>query len=142
MYIAFVQADAGVNGVTYAHFDQSFTGFTVPAKRTANSGRLTNVLLTKGALTSLGIIPLGHLDVFAATTVMCVPVCIPEASEIVDRILIHMRGFQDRRGRLYGSMVTSHAAQRTNKVRFSWDVTRRRQTGDVKIDGKRDRAHQ
>jgi hypothetical protein len=135
MYIAFVQADAGVNGETYAHFDQSFTGFTVPAKGTANSGRFANVLLTKGALTSLGIILVGHLDVFAATTVMCVSIPIPDAREMVDRILIHMRVFQDRRGRLYDSMVTPHAVQRTNKVRFSWNVTRRRQTGDVKFDG-------
>jgi hypothetical protein len=135
MHIAFVQADAGVNGETYAHFDQSFTGFTVPAKGTANSGRFGNVLLTKGALTSLGIIPVGHLDVFAATTVTCVSIPISDAREMVDRILIHMRVFQDRRGRVYDSMVTPHAVQRTNKVRFSWTVTRRRQTGDVKFDG-------
>jgi hypothetical protein len=50
MHIAFVQVDSGVNGETYAHFDQSFTGFIVPAKGTANSGRFGNVLLTKGAL--------------------------------------------------------------------------------------------
>ena len=135
MHIRFVQADAGVNGETYAHFDQSFTGFTVPAKGTANSGRFGNVLLTKGALTSLGIIPVGHLDVFAATTVMCVSIPIPDAKEMVDRILIHMRVFQDRRGRVYYSMVTPHAVQRTNKIRFSWHVTRRRQAGDVKFDG-------
>jgi hypothetical protein len=77
MHIAFVQADAGVEGETYAHFDKSFTGFTVPAKGTANSGRFGNVLLTKGALTSLGIIPVGHLDVFAATTVTCVSILFP-----------------------------------------------------------------
>jgi len=77
MHIAFVQADSGVSGETYAHFDQSFTGFTVPAKGTANSGRFGNVLLTKGALASLGIIPVGHLDVFAATTVMCVSIQVP-----------------------------------------------------------------
>jgi hypothetical protein len=135
MHIAFVQADAGVNGETYAHFDQSFTGFTVPAKGTANSRRFGNVLLTRGALFSLGIIPEGHLDVFAATTVTCVFIPIPDAREMVDRILIHMRFFQDRRGRVYDSMVTPHAVQRTNRVRFSWNVTRRRQTGDVKFDG-------
>jgi hypothetical protein len=96
MHIAFVQADSGVNGETYAHFDQSFTGFTVPAKGTANSGKFGNVLLTKGALISLGIIPVGHLDAFAATTVMCVFIHIPDAREMVYRILIHMRVFQDR----------------------------------------------
>jgi hypothetical protein len=72
MYIAFAQVDAGVGGETYAHFDESFTGFTVPAKGTANSGKFGNVVLTKGALASLLIIPLGHLDVFAKTTVMYV----------------------------------------------------------------------
>jgi hypothetical protein len=79
MHIALVQADAAVDGETYAHFDQAFTGFTVPAKGTLNSGRFGNVLLTKGALTSLGIIPVGHLDVFAATTVMCVSSSILDA---------------------------------------------------------------
>ena len=126
MRIAFVQADAEVDGETYAHFDQSFTGFTVPAKGTANSGRFGNVLLTKGALLSLGIIPVGHLDVFAATTVTCVYISIPNETEMVDRVLIHMWAFQDRRGRVYDSMVTPHAVQCTNRVRFSWNVTRRR----------------
>jgi len=141
MHIAFVQADAGVNGETYAHFGQSFTGFAVPAKGTANSGRFGNVLLTKGALISLGIIPVGHLDVFSATTVMCVSIPIPDAGEMVDRMLIDMRVFQDWRGRVYDSVVTPHAVQRTNKVRSSWIVTRKRQTGDVKFDGQGDGAH-
>lgn len=126
MHIAFVQADAKVDGETYAHFDQSFTGFTVPAKGQANSGRFGNVLLTKGALFSLGVIPVGHLNVFAATTVTCVSIPIPDKREMIDRVLIHMRAFQDRRGRVYDSMVTPHAVQRTNRVRFSWIVTRRR----------------
>ena len=77
MHIAFVQADAGVDGDTYAHFDQSFTDFTVPAKGVANSGRFGNVLLTEGALISLGIIPVGHLDVFTVTTVTCVSILFP-----------------------------------------------------------------
>ncbi|KAI0298570.1 hypothetical protein BC826DRAFT_1096594 [Russula brevipes] len=69
MHVKFAQVDAGVNGETYSHFDQPFTSFTVPAKSTANSGRFGNVVLTKGALASLPIIPLGHLDVFSAATV-------------------------------------------------------------------------
>jgi len=69
MHITFAQVDSGVGGETYAHFDQSFTSFTVPAKGSANSGKFGNVVLTKGAILSLAIIPLGHLDVFAATTV-------------------------------------------------------------------------
>ena len=135
MHIAFVQADAGVDGDTYAHFDQSFTGFTVPAKGAANSGRFGNVLLTKGALISLGIIPVGQLDVFTATTATCVSIPIPDTRKMVNRILIHIRDFQDRQGRVYDSMVTPHAVQRSNKVRFSWNFTRRRQTGDVKFGG-------
>ncbi|KAH8992759.1 hypothetical protein EDB86DRAFT_3078965 [Lactarius hatsudake] len=69
MHVTFAQADAGVDGETFARFDQPFTGFSVPARGTANSGKFGNVLLTKGALRSLPIIPLGRLDVFAATTV-------------------------------------------------------------------------
>ena len=72
MHILYVQADSGVGGETYAHFGQSFTGFIVPAKGTANSGKFGNVVLTKGALLSLSIMPLGHLDVFATATVMYV----------------------------------------------------------------------
>jgi hypothetical protein len=71
MHILYAQADSGVGGETYAQFGQSFA-FTVPAKGTANSGRFGNVVLTKGALLSLPIIPLGHLDVFATVTVMYV----------------------------------------------------------------------
>ncbi|KAH9038716.1 hypothetical protein EDB85DRAFT_2072661 [Lactarius pseudohatsudake] len=69
MHITFAQTDAGVDGETFARFDQPFTGFSVPARGTANSGKFGNVLLTKGAIRSLPIIPLGRLDVFAATTV-------------------------------------------------------------------------
>ena len=72
MHIEFAQADAGVGGEIYAHFDQYFVRFAIPAKGTANSGKFGNVVLTKGALLSLPIIPSGHLDVFAAATVTCV----------------------------------------------------------------------
>lgn len=64
----FVQADADVAGETYARFDQAFSGFVVPAHQSANSGSVPNVLLVKGALLSLGIIPLGKLDVRIAVT--------------------------------------------------------------------------
>ncbi|KAH9961311.1 hypothetical protein BC827DRAFT_1260505 [Russula dissimulans] len=70
MHITFAQVDAGVDGETYAHFDQTFPSFPVPARGTANSGKFGNVLLTKGSVDSLLIIPLGHLDVFAVATVM------------------------------------------------------------------------
>ncbi|RDX40651.1 hypothetical protein OH76DRAFT_1365915 [Lentinus brumalis] len=69
MEITFTQVDSGVDGVTYAHFDQGFDSFVVPAHGSANSGTVKNVLLVKGAIASLPIIPLGRLDVFAAATV-------------------------------------------------------------------------
>ncbi|TFY72142.1 hypothetical protein EVG20_g865 [Dentipellis fragilis] len=69
MTIEFSQVDSGVNGETYAHFDQSFSGFTIPAHGTANSGTFGHVVLTQGALNSLGIIPLGELDVFSVSVV-------------------------------------------------------------------------
>ena len=61
--------DSGVDGTTYAHFDQAFDSLVVPAGGTANSGTFGNVLLTQGALASLGIIPLGSLDVFCDATI-------------------------------------------------------------------------
>lgn len=72
LVIDFVQADASVNGEIFAHFDQPFSNFVVPARGTANSGTFGNVLLTQGALNSLGIIPLGELDISAAQTGQCV----------------------------------------------------------------------
>ncbi|KAI0773181.1 hypothetical protein BD413DRAFT_603560 [Trametes elegans] len=69
MQITFTQVDSGLDDTTYAHFDQAFDSFVIPAKSTANSGAVKNVLLTKGALASLGIIPIGQLDVFSTATV-------------------------------------------------------------------------
>ncbi|KAH9850917.1 hypothetical protein C2E23DRAFT_886961 [Lenzites betulinus] len=67
--ITFLQVDAGLNGLIYAHFDQAFDNFVVPAKGTANSGTVNNVLLTQGALAALTIVPAGKLDIFSAATV-------------------------------------------------------------------------
>ncbi|KAI0821788.1 hypothetical protein BC628DRAFT_1341231 [Trametes gibbosa] len=69
MEITFTQVDSGLDGVTYAHFDQAYDSFVVPAKGTANSGTVRNVLLPQGAIPSLAIIPVGKLDVFNAATV-------------------------------------------------------------------------
>jgi hypothetical protein len=67
--INFLQSDAGVDGTTYAHVDFAFDpGFVVPAHGIANTGMIPNVLLVQGVLASLGIIPLGELDVFSAIT--------------------------------------------------------------------------
>lgn len=69
LVINFVQADGSVNGEIFAHFDQPFSSFVVPARGTANSGTFGNVLLTQGAIKSVGIIPLGRLDIGASITV-------------------------------------------------------------------------
>jgi hypothetical protein len=66
--ISFVQADGLINGEIYAHFDQAFSSFVIPAKQTVNSGQFGHVKLTKGALASLPIIPLGYLDVQSVAT--------------------------------------------------------------------------
>jgi hypothetical protein len=68
MVIEFVQADGGVNGETYAAISHSFSNYVIPAGATVNSGVFDNVPLTQGALGSLAILPLGYLDIFAATT--------------------------------------------------------------------------
>lgn len=63
-----VQADGGVNGENYASFQQGFDSFVIPPGQTVSSGTFGNVLLTQGAIASLGIIPLGYLDIFSAAT--------------------------------------------------------------------------
>jgi hypothetical protein len=64
--IQHVQADASVGGQVFARFSQDFANFVVPPGQTVGSGRFPNVLLTKGALASLPIIPLGFLDIGSA----------------------------------------------------------------------------
>lgn len=68
MVIEFVQADGKVNGETYAAISHSFSNFVIPAGATVNSGVFDNVPLTQGAVGSLAILPLGYLDISAATT--------------------------------------------------------------------------
>ncbi|KAG6854052.1 hypothetical protein C0991_011030 [Blastosporella zonata] len=68
LVLEFVQSNSGVDGTTYAFFGQAFDSFIVPPGQTVNSGDFPNVLLTQGAFASLDIIPLGVLDVSAATT--------------------------------------------------------------------------
>jgi hypothetical protein len=72
LVVQFVQADASVDGTIYSHFNQAFENFVIPAGKTVNSGEFGNVVLTQGALGSLGIIPLGYLDVAAAATALYV----------------------------------------------------------------------
>ncbi|KAF7298203.1 hypothetical protein HMN09_01042200 [Mycena chlorophos] len=66
--ILYIQSDSGVNNETYAYF-QTPLDFVIPAHGTANSGTINNVLLTQGAVASLGLVAIGYLDVFAASTV-------------------------------------------------------------------------
>ncbi|KAJ7117072.1 hypothetical protein C8R44DRAFT_791933 [Mycena epipterygia] len=58
-----VSTQAGLNGTVYATFQHTFPKPVVvrPLKQ-ANSGDITDVLLTQGAISSLSIIPLGILD--------------------------------------------------------------------------------
>ncbi|KAF9451269.1 hypothetical protein P691DRAFT_757432 [Macrolepiota fuliginosa MF-IS2] len=69
MVIEFVQANSGLDGLTYAFFDQGFNSFAIPPGQTVGSGLFGNVLLTQGAIASLAIIPRGILDISAANTV-------------------------------------------------------------------------
>jgi len=69
MVIEFVQSEGSVEGKVYAFFGQKFEGLVVPGGQTANSGVFDNVLLVQGALASLDIIPLGVMDISAATTI-------------------------------------------------------------------------
>jgi hypothetical protein len=68
--IKHVQADASVDGEVYARFSQDFDSFVVPPGQTVSSGQFPNVLLTQGAVLSLGIIPLGYLDIASAATAL------------------------------------------------------------------------
>ena len=106
MEIAFTQVDSGVNGETFAHFDQGFDSFVVPAHGTANSGRVPNVLLTQGAIASLGIIPLGKLDVFSAVTAKCVSLNTSPGHRTND-IFSQDRGLHD-------TVASHHDAQRAH----------------------------
>lgn len=69
LVLEYVQSDASVGGTIYAKFAQNFDNFVVPPGSTVNSGTFGNVLLTKGVISSLGIVPLGKLDIAAATTI-------------------------------------------------------------------------
>ncbi|KAL1743139.1 hypothetical protein HDZ31DRAFT_83635 [Schizophyllum fasciatum] len=66
LVIELAQADAFVEGDQYARLSQPFDSFVISPGETGNSGRFPHVLLTKGALGSLGIIPLGYLDIKSA----------------------------------------------------------------------------
>ncbi|KIM45161.1 hypothetical protein M413DRAFT_332807 [Hebeloma cylindrosporum] len=114
-----VQSDSGVNGEVYAHFSQGFSNFIVPAGQTVSSGTFDNVLLTQGALASLDIIPLGRLDVSAASTVRIgqggyqVPWLIIEQKNVPTDYNLVLDGFKSLR----------QAAQSVNATSSNIDVT-------------------
>ncbi|KAF7337357.1 hypothetical protein MSAN_02261600 [Mycena sanguinolenta] len=58
-----VSTTAGLNGTVYTSFEHVFSKpVVVPPLGQANSGNITNVLLTQGVTASLAIIPFGVLD--------------------------------------------------------------------------------
>ena len=70
--MTFGQADACLNGVTYVHFEHAFNNFVIPPRSTENSGTLDNVLLTQGAVGSLGLLGDGKVDITIAVTLKSV----------------------------------------------------------------------
>ncbi|KIJ38952.1 hypothetical protein M422DRAFT_258368 [Sphaerobolus stellatus SS14] len=70
LVIKHVQSNGMLNGITYAFFSHDFDDFVVPPFKTANSGDISNILLTQGVDSSLDIIPVGLLDIGAAQTVL------------------------------------------------------------------------
>ncbi|KAF8521139.1 hypothetical protein JB92DRAFT_3111289 [Gautieria morchelliformis] len=66
-----IKSNAGVDGTIFATFDHTFSPpFTINPQQTANSGTIPNVNLTQGALASLGIIPLGMLNLDSNITLL------------------------------------------------------------------------
>ncbi|KAF9011322.1 hypothetical protein BDQ17DRAFT_1345950 [Cyathus striatus] len=58
-----IDSSAGINNTVFATFNHTFSPpLVVPILGTKNSGNISNVLLTQGAIASLAIIPLGFLD--------------------------------------------------------------------------------
>jgi hypothetical protein len=65
--VLFVQNDAGVNGEIFSHFEHAFDNFVIGPGQTVNSGDIPNVLLTQGAIATLGIVG-DPLDLASAVT--------------------------------------------------------------------------
>lgn len=58
-----IVSSAGINETVYAEFDYTFPDpVVVPLFGSANTSVIPEVLLTKGAIASLDIIPAGYLD--------------------------------------------------------------------------------
>ncbi|KAF8971798.1 hypothetical protein BDZ97DRAFT_1145968 [Flammula alnicola] len=71
-----IQAEAGVNGETFITFNQTFPepGLVLPPLSTVNSGTVDNVLLVNGTVETLGIIPLGFLDLLINASIRAITV--------------------------------------------------------------------
>ncbi|KAM5540830.1 hypothetical protein V8D89_005474 [Ganoderma adspersum] len=67
--IAFAQADSGLDGETYVHFEHTFDSFVVPPHSTVNSGTIDDVVLTRGVAGSIGLLGAKSVDVFTVATV-------------------------------------------------------------------------
>ncbi|KAJ3935156.1 MAG: hypothetical protein NXY57DRAFT_958402 [Lentinula lateritia] len=63
-----IQSTGSIDGTVYAQFSTTFDSYLIPAGQTVNSGEIDHVLLTQGAIASLGIIG-ENLDVAAANTI-------------------------------------------------------------------------
>ncbi|KAL0581501.1 hypothetical protein V5O48_000559 [Marasmius crinis-equi] len=64
-------AQLGVNEMTYVQVNHTFDQpLVLPARGTANSGLIPDVLFTQGALATLDIIPEGSLDLLDASAVI------------------------------------------------------------------------
>ncbi|KAF5389363.1 hypothetical protein D9757_004389 [Collybiopsis confluens] len=63
-----VQGTGSIDGTVYSQFTANFDSFQIPPGQTVNSGEIDNVLLTQGAINSLGIVG-ENLDVGAANTI-------------------------------------------------------------------------
>ncbi|KIK68835.1 hypothetical protein GYMLUDRAFT_34828 [Collybiopsis luxurians FD-317 M1] len=63
-----VQGTGSIDGTVYSQFTANFDNYVIPPGQTVNSGEIDNVLLTQGAIASLGIVG-QNLDVGAANTI-------------------------------------------------------------------------
>ncbi|KAJ4468227.1 hypothetical protein J3R30DRAFT_3715154 [Lentinula aciculospora] len=68
LQILAIQSTGSIDGTVYAQFSTTFDSYLIPAGQTVNSGVIDHVLLTQGAIASLGIIG-ENLDVQAMNTI-------------------------------------------------------------------------
>ncbi|KAI1788857.1 hypothetical protein LXA43DRAFT_1096881 [Ganoderma leucocontextum] len=87
--IEFAQADPGLDGETYVHFEHALNNFAVPPHSTANSGAINNVRLTQGTLGLIGLLGAKTVDVFTVATVKIGVYTVPWLHLTALDVLIH-----------------------------------------------------